>query len=364
MTLESLALLPELQKIPTDEATLDLDSEGQLMRIADMDRDHFSIELSAAVETPLISLFDARNVSDVVRTAHDLAFSNSDLNLHDHYLEVVDRGEQSVTGFISNLKGKVAELEAPSLLAERFPNYEFTLASDPTQPIWDIRGVGPEDVQDLLVQVKFGSASYAPQVLERMEETPNVLFAVGQEIYNKILEASPELSSRLVDLEMSAYELTAEVTDDLGLLADNFGIDVPDSVGAMLPYVAEVVLGIKLIMIIVQTEREYEAIDREDRNREHVLRTLALLSRFGITTVCVSLGGAAGTSLPLPPGVGPATGAIAGGALAFYLNRRLKPRMLEVAMRVANVDEDDLFYFRNKVAIDQIGRSLAATKAA
>lgn len=80
------------------------------------------------------------------------------------------------------------------------------------------------------------------------------------------------------------------------------------------------------------------------------------------TAVCTTAGSAAGTIAVA--GVGSAVGALAGGGLSLYLNRRLKPRMLEVATRIAGVDEDDLFYLRNKAAIDGIGSSLAETKAA
>lgn len=37
--------------------------------------------------------------------------------------------------------------------------------------------------------------------------------------------------------------------------------------------------------------------------------------------------------------------------------------MLEIGMKLAGITADDLFYFRNKIAIDQIGDSLAHTAA-
>ncbi len=56
-------------------------------------------------------------------------------------------------------------------------------------------------------------------------------------------------------------------------------------------------------------------------------------------------------------------GALAGAGLAAYLSRKLRPHMLEIGMKLAGVTKDDLFYFRNKVAIDRIGGSLAQTAA-
>jgi len=363
MTLESLALLPELQKIPIDASAVDLDFRGRLTRIAELDRDHWSIEFSSGVERSLLALFEARNVPDVVREAYGQAFSNSAIGLHERYLEMVGRGEQSATGFLSNLKGRVAELKISPDLEERYAGYKFDLASNPNQPIWDIRGVGPEGTEDIFVQVKFGSASYAREVIERMEDAPsNVTFAVSSEIYEKITESIPELSGRLIDSGISNLELSANVREGLEILAQNQGIDVPDSVGEILPYIGEIVLAIKLIADIVSVERDFKEVSISDRSRVHALKALTLMSRFGITSVCVSLGGTAG-SIALP-GVGTAGGAIGGAGLAFYLNRRLKPRMLEVAMKIAGVDEDDMFYLRNKVSIDRVGASLAATRAA
>ena len=48
----------------------------------------------------------------------------------------------------------------------------------------------------------------------------------------------------------------------------------------------------------------------------------------------------------------------------MMLNRRLEPRIEEVAMKIVGGDSDDLFYLMNRVEIDRIGESLAATRAA
>ena len=85
------------------------------------------------------------------------------------------------------------------------------------------------------------------------------------------------------------------VTEGLDRLAENLGVDVPDSLGEVLPLVAEVVLGIKLIWGIVSTERALSDVDLSDRYRLHGIRTLALASRFGINQLCMWAGGAGGT---------------------------------------------------------------------
>ena len=65
------------------------------------------------------------------------------------------------------------------------------------------------------------------------------------------------------------------------------------------------------------------------------------------------------------PGIGSAVGGIVGSmggaATAAFLNRRLQPHTMEIGMAIAGVDQQDMFYFRNKRIIDGIGRSLAET---
>ena len=46
------------------------------------------------------------------------------------------------------------------------------------------------------------------------------------------------------------------------------------------------------------------------------------------------------------------------------LNRLLQPRIEEVAMKLISGDADNMFYLMNKVEVDQVGDSLAATQAA
>lgn len=145
---------------------------------------------------------------------------------------------------------------------------------------------------------------------------------------------------------------------------------MPDSLAEMLPYAGEIILGITLVMDIVSTERDFKDVQLQDRSRVHALKALVLMSKFGVTTVFTTAGGTAGgaAGTALLPGVGSAAGSIvgsiAGAGAAAFLNRRLQPQMMEVGMAIAGVDEDDMFYFRNKCAIDDIGASLAATTLA
>ena len=169
----------------------------------------------------------------------------------------------------------------------------------------------------------------------------------------------PELSGQLLNTGISNVELHVAVERAMELLRQQMGIDLPDGIAGMLPYIGEVVLGVKLIMDIISTERDLNELDIQDRSRVHALKALMLMSRFGISSVCVAIGGAAGG--PAGP-AGIAVGSLSGAGLAFYLSRRLRPRMVEIAAKLAGVTEDDIFYYRNKLAIDELGLSFANTK--
>ena len=370
--MESLSLLSELQALPPAEGMAKLTPVEMMPRVRSMDRGNFAMEVSFAVEEGMEALFDARNVDDHLAEAYGLIFPGAAAehgSLFNHYRTIEKNGEGSVTGFINPLKGRLAEFKAESVLEERFPDYDFTLASDPTQSVWDLRGIGPEG-QEILVQVKTGGASYAGDVLERMEEAPDVVFAVSSNLYAQLTEKGPELSNRLINLGISNHEFTEDAKEGLETLAGNMGIDVPDSLGEILPYVGEVALGIKLIVGIISTERALGGEALSDRSRLHGVRALTLMSRFGVTAVCMKAGaaggGVAGTLVAPGPGTvgGSLAGGIAGTGVAMLLNRALQPRIEDVAIRLVGGDADHLFYLMNMPSIDAIGESLAATRVA
>ena len=315
--MESLSFLSELQALPYAEGMAKLTPVEMMPRVRSLDRGNFAMEVSFAVEEGMEALFDARNVSDQLAEAYSAVFPNaaSDYgSIHDHYQEVLGRGEDSVTGFVSALKGRLAEFKAESLLEERFPGYDFKLASDPTQSVWDLVGRGPEG-QEILIQVTTGGASYAGDVLDRIGEAPtDVLFAVSSNLYAQLTEQTPELSHRLIDLGAANAEFTTEVREGLGTLAGNMGIDVPDSIVSVLPYATEVFYGIQLIRSILSTEQELAGEALSDRSRVHGVRTLALISKFGVTSVLTmsgsAIGAAAGTVVP---GLGNAAAGLVGG---------------------------------------------------
>ena len=370
MTMQSLDLLSELRKLPPAVDASALNHDETVSRIRGMDRDHFAIEVSLATEEAMEALFQARNVPDELKEAFGRAFSDvaENSSLHERYKEMIEKGPSSETGFVSALKGKVAELKTESALEERFPGGDFELAESATQQGWDVIGRFP-DRPDIFVQVKAGSKEYASKTVDAMQADPDNRFAVSSEIYDRIAETHPELLARIVHELGPAAELTEDVKDGLGKLADNMGVDVPDSIGGALPFVGEVVIGMRLIWDMVKTERELADVALTDRTRVHGIRALALGSRFGINQVCMWAGGAAGTAAGSAiPGIGNVAGGLVGvfGGLGggIALNRLLQPRIEDVATKLVGGDTDDIFYLMNKAEIDELGRSFASTQVA
>lgn len=369
MRMQSLDMLSELQRLPTGEEVGDDRNTGLLARIREMDPDMFSVEIAVGTEVVMESLFEAFNVPDMLIEAHSLSFPNYEGSLHQHYQEILERGPESTAGFISNLKGKVAELETELILEDYFPGYNFEIASDPTQEIWDLQGISADGAQNIFVQVKMGAKEYSADAVEAMQGAPDVLFAVSQEIYGEVLQESPELASRMIELPISNLEMEAGIEEQLGVLGAAAGFNAPDAVGQMLPYAAEVVMGIKLIIDMVSTERDFKAVKLTDRSRVHALKTLVLMSKFGVTTVCATAGSLAGGSAGTMafPGVGTLAGGIIGGVggavSAGLLNRKLRSRMVEIAKYLSGIDDEEFFYLRNKLVADSIGESMAGTRA-
>ena len=372
--MQSIELLPDLEQVPLRAEHGGYGYEEVVKRSGLMQNDLFAIEVAAGVEGVLSALVAARNVSDAdvsadLLEAYRLASPDAaaEVPLYEEYNDMLSRGPESVGGFISNIKGKLAEIRVQGHLEKEFPDYSFEIAADQNQPVWDILSTNP-DGTETLIQVKIGGEEYAGEVITQMQDNPDVFFAVGNEIRASVLAAHPELSDQFIDLELSNYELTGEVGQDLELLAENTGIDVPDGLVGLIPYATEIVLGIGLLFEIAKTERDFKEVVMDDRQRVHAMKALVLIQRFGISAVLTKVGGAiggtAGSAIPgLGNMIGGAGGAIGGAVSATFLNRKLRPKMRKIGMTLTGVTEDDLFYLRYKEKIDRIGASLVRAAA-
>lgn len=367
--MESLKLLPTLDKISLAKQHNRYTLNDIGLKMSEIKRDSFLIETAVGLDIAFNTIFDERNIPDDVHEAYNMAFSNvsQDFSLYDRYSEMLDKGPESVSGFVSSMKGKIFELRLPELLENEFPGFNVDVSQNPIQEIFDIT-LTPTDGETILLQAKMGSSSYASDVLERMQDNPDVLFATSNEIRDTILSSHPELADQFVDMDLANYDFTENVKGDLSLLAGNLGIDVPDDIGEIVPYVGEIILGILLIMDLIKVQKDFKSCSATDKAKLSAVKSIVLLSRFGVSTVCTTVGaagGAAGGSAIAPgPGsaVGGGIGAIGGAVVSAKLNKHLKPYYMDFALGITGLSEDDIFYFRNKAVIDDIGASLSQTK--
>ena len=372
--MQSTEYISELQELPGVAYEEYQSAEDIVSELADMDATFFAADTTSESSQAMLSAVGGGDVDDKVQQAYEMAYPNqaAEHSLHEHLAELEARGEGSTEGFINGIKGKMGELDAKEFLEEHgFQNVE--IAPDPTQPIWDISAIS-ESGEQVFIQVKTGAASYGADVVDAMEASPDVPFLVNTEIYNWISANHPHLLGQVDNFEATSatgYHQVEGMEDGLTTLSDNMGIDVPGGVTDLLPYVGAIIAGARLIYSVVSTERNFKDADRTTRNKIQVVQTLTLMSRMGVSAVLAITGGQAGAAAgglvgSVVPGVGNAAGGIGGGiggsiagaGMGILLNRRLQPQMLNLALDITGLTNDDLFYYKNKQRIDEIGDSI------
>lgn len=349
--MRSLNLLPALNALPSGphqplrEALIALDGKCVDLEVAE--------NVGHAVEAFLVDHNVTPELNDAFRLAYPgLAATES---LQEAAARLGEGGPASLVGLVSGIKGKLAELSAVDVLEDRF-GIDFELATDPTQPIWDLVGK-TIDGKEVLVQVKLRGAERAGEIAQAMSESPEVGFAVGSELHAALIDKYPEFADRLVDLGMENLVVTDNVEEALETLAEVEGIGVPDGLLDWAPYFGEIALGIKLIISVVKTEKAFTAVDADQRMRLHAVRALVLFSRFGISTVMSTVGGAVGTAVF--PGGGTIAGLILGIGGSIALNSMVRPHIVDLGLAMTGLDRDDLFYYDNATRIEALAASFA-----
>ncbi len=368
MPMQSTNLLDALRELPGGSSNHRRSFRDTVAGLVNTDRAFYAAEGVSSVSLALWPVFQRVNVDDRVLQAYEMQYANEaqSVDLHDKWNEVLERGEQSAVGFVSGIKGKLAEIQT----AEQLEDAGYTdvdIAENPTQPIYDITAISP-DGEAVSWQVKVGDAGRAGEIESLMGESPDLHFAVNTEIYDRIAERSPELLNRLLDVG-SLEQLDGTAAGALTLLSDNMGLDIPDGVAQMIPYAGAILAGARLVYSVLKTEREFSAADRTTRNKIQVVQSLTVMSRMGVSTVMATVGGAGGTAAgSFLPGVGNLiggiVGAVAGAGMGMYLNRHLEPHMLDLALDITDLTDSDLFYYKNKEQVDQLALSYRQTAIA
>ena len=359
MTMQSSNLLPELRKLPVSKSGQSKSFRDTISDLLGMDRAFYASEAAAATSFAMWGIFDTINVEDKIIQAHEMAFGNYDGTVTDHWQEMSQRGQDATEGFINALKGKVAEIDTKNMLEERGYT-DVEIAKNPTQPVWDVSATTP-DGEPILWQVKTGEVGYASNVEQLMQVNPDISYAVSTEIYDKISEQSPGLIDQMANIG-SDYERVEGIDSGLETLSDNMGLDLPDSIGEIVPYAGAIIVSARLIYDAIKTEKKFSTVDRTSKNKIQVVQALTIMSRFGVSTVLSTAGGFGGGAIgSAVPGIGNLVGGIAGTlvgvGMGMYLNKHLQPYMLDLALNITGFEHADLFYFRNKEHIDQIAFS-------
>lgn len=162
MTMQSLNLLPELRKLPGPESDQRKSFRDMIADLRGMDRGLIAVETASATSFAMWGIFDTINVDDTLEKAHEMAFGKYEGSLHDHWQEMLRGDEDASAGFISALKGKVAEFNAAEMLEQNgYTNVE--ISANPNQPKWDISAISAEG-EEFRFQVKTGVEGYASEV--------------------------------------------------------------------------------------------------------------------------------------------------------------------------------------------------------
>lgn len=400
MTMQSSNLLPALQELPGgDESGQNRSFRDNITGIVNMDRAMYAAEFAAGVSFGLWYIFEDRtlmgitvpgtgiNVDDDWREkltyAHELAFPSEAQSVWEHFQDASKIPETFHNTFMNDFKGTLAELlHKEALEAQGWT--QVTLAPNPNQEIVDLVGVNPEGFI-AGVQSKFGTSyensdvekwmSTEPEEVRRaivevlshddvniqgiMPDEPELYLALASDTVTRASDAGTDLAGRLVAEIGFNYEVVGGITDGLETLAGNYGLDIPDDIAGMVPYIGEIAIGLRLVFGAIKTENQFKALDRTAKNKMHVVQALTAMARIGITSVTTAAGGALGTGIGtiLPAAgniIGGGIGLLTGAGTGMYLNRHLQPHMLNLALDITGLTNDDLFYYKNKVRIDDV----------
>ncbi len=366
--MQSTELLPALREVETDSPDQQLSYREQIQSLLASDPKMAAAEVVSTASIATGFLWSSVDIDDEwhqrLQEAYERAAPDQStmVSLHDAFAEARGNGPEAAQGFISNIKGKVAELDLVDRLQSE--GIEVEVPDAQNYPDIDLLAILP-DGTEIPIQVKTHAAQSADHVQSLMIDNPSVLYANSSELFNRIAERSPELADQMMDIGSDA-ELTGEVNEGLDLLTNNMGIDIPEGIGEIIPYAGAIIAGARLVYGAIRTEQQFKAVDRTNRNKIQVVQALTTMSRMGVTTVLSTVGGMGGaTAGSFIPGVGNLIGGIAGvvtgAGMAMYLNRPLQPHMLSLALDITGLTDEDLFYFKNKPRIDQVAWSFRQT---
>jgi uncharacterized membrane protein YuzA (DUF378 family) len=348
--MRSSNLLPALTAVPSGASRRQKSHREFVTDLLSGDPALHAAEAAAGASFALWAIFTEVNVNDRLFEAYEMAYPGlaADHSLNEHFLRVSETGESSLTGFISGLKGKLAEIHAKEILEQNgYTNVE--IAENATQSVWDINATSPSGEREFF-QVKTGAEGYAGEVSANMEVQPDVHFVVSSEIYQRVSDTSPEHIDRLTDIGYD-YTSVSEITDELTQLSENMGLDISDGIGEAFPYLGTAISAARVTYSVVKVESEFKHLNRTTRNRVQFVQNVPLAVGICVVALLATLCGAVGTSVS--PVIGTIIGIAAGVVFGLYLNQRLQPHVKRLAEKTVRISPDDLFYYKHKPRIDK-----------
>ncbi len=355
--MRSTNLLPALQGQPTIEAHEDMSKQDMMDRLAGTDRATFAAEFFAAVSFSLWGVFDSSHVDEHLTAAYQDQFpiEYEHQTVYEQWEAVVQIGPEAEEAFMSGLTDKVAGYHVTEIQeVSGYANLDMTAVAD--QEVWEIGATDPSG-QDLFVEAQSETHFSAVEIQHVVGENSEYLYAHGIDVYDNVVVTSVDTGG-MVEAGFD-YVPVEGIEDGLSVLSASEGIPIPDEAVDLIPYAGAIVVGARLIYGALKAERDFSAADRTSKNRIHVVQTLTLMSRMGVTTVLAAAGGAGlgavGTLLPgLGNLVGSVAGTVIGAGAGMYLNKHLQPHMLDLALNITGLTLDDLFYYKNKTHIDEV----------
>ena len=156
MTMQSSSLLPALQKLPGGESGQRRSFRETITDVVNMDRAMYAAEFASAASFGLWTVFGSNNVDDDLTAAYEAQYTGeaTSQSLQEQWQEMMERGPDSMNGFIHGLKGKVAEFNAKDALKSNGYT-DVSLHPDPTNEGWDISAINP-DGEPVTISVKTG----------------------------------------------------------------------------------------------------------------------------------------------------------------------------------------------------------------
>lgn len=150
--------------------------------------------------------------------------------------------------------------------------------------------------------------------------------------------------------------------DEIADIMEQMGIDLPEGLD-LLPGASELILGVRLLLDIKAVNNEFVGISKDKKANMAAAKALVTMSKFGVTLTLTSLGTAAGGAGGGMVGgvgafIGAPLGALTGGVAAGYINKKIAPHAQEISYKLLKLQKEDLFYYKNKTRIDEVGRRL------